>query len=641
MNKNKKPPFVPKEKKALGLHNVLNLKTKDDVMEWLKNYMVNNPGDEPDTKSAFDIPFEDAGIKPYGWNTNPYSYTYDQIGLGKMFADNFSEKCCFNHTSRTWYVFEAGTGWIVDPGQKKVIDLVRAFRKKLEYALSLMDIKENHNNFESYLSMLTSAQQMREILYLASCDNCFSSSDLDEKKDILATKNGIIQLKRDGTHVFRPFHPEDMTSRHLNTIYDPNATCPRHIKFIEEILNGDKEAQRFLKMVLGQMLFGENDQKAFVILYGPKTNNGKSTLMSTILGLMGDYGITVNESMVKKRSQMAVGDLAELAKTKGARLVTLPEPSQDLQIDVATMKNITGRAPVSARFLHQNSFQFVPGYTLFIDTNHELMIRDLTLFKRGSVILFRFDRSFVGESADVRLEDKLREEFPGILNWLLEGWADYCATCPNGSPWKLPEAMQEDIERYWHQSDLVRQFLEESYTITGNRHDIVSKKDVYQEYRNWSHENGDRPKSNKVVQREIGCKLGNMLGLPDGDIPECRATNSARSYYGIRPKDSTMAENNTININSKRPYFYHFIFEHYAPSAHTTMPLEVIYQQYTDSLSDNDDPLTFEECRWILEDFIGQPIKKDMVAICPRDQQQVTWNVDSISVPDKPQKGSD
>ena len=80
-------------KKKTITQDVMNhINNQSDYNAWVQNYHVACQGDEPDTYAAFKIPFEQSGIKPYGWNVNPYDtlqYTLDQTGLSLMFSDVF------------------------------------------------------------------------------------------------------------------------------------------------------------------------------------------------------------------------------------------------------------------------------------------------------------------------------------------------------------------------------------------------------------------------------------------------------------------------------------------------------------------------------------------------------------------------
>lgn len=535
------------KKKRISKEIIDQLHSPDAIKEWCKAYKVNEPGDEPNTKAAFGIPFEKSGILPYGWPVNPYdkdAYFWDQLGLSCLFSDFFQNKARYCNTDKCWYIFDSEIGWQKDVGRKKLKKLVLEFKRKLLYAESLIDNGKAKESFhKNFYGMLLTDSQYHALADASSEDYSFSTSEMDTAIDILAVQNGVIKLNRDGTFDFHTFIPEDMTTMHMATVYDPKAKCPTWERFINEVLGGDQEIIRFFKIFIGQTLYGHNDQKAFGILYGPSTNNGKTTLVKTLKGLYGDYAVASDHEMLAQKKRKTVGDSQELARTKGTRLVTISEPNQDMIVDVALLKNLTGNSEISVRFLNQNSFSFIPGFTPLIDTNHKLWMRDRTIFDRGSVILFEFNQVFTGNNADSSMDEKLRQEYPGILNWMLEGWADYCAAAPNGRNWIIPKSMADTLNEYSHESDSMEQFISETYTVTGNRKDSLYPKEAYRMYCNWCHDNGKQHKSNTLFQNEFKKHLTDMLreklnitGEYNENFSRTKDSQSNRYYWGITCK---------------------------------------------------------------------------------------------------------
>jgi hypothetical protein len=82
---------------------------------------------------------------------------------------------------------------------------------------------------------------------------------------------------------------------------------------------------------------------------------------------------------------------------------------------------------ITARFLHENSFEFEMQAKIFIDTNHLPYITDQTLFESGRIKIIPFNRHFKPKERDLRLGAKLStaESLSGILNWCIEGYKLY------------------------------------------------------------------------------------------------------------------------------------------------------------------------------------------------------------------------
>lgn len=578
--------------------------------KWLAEYKVHGYGDEPDTMEAFGIPFEKSGIIPFGFTVSPFNpqYGLNEIGLAKMFADEYKNRVRYCVNQKQWYIFDCCKGWIADKNSK-ILDIYQRFISKLAYAYSLIDNDDYRKVFGKFLKC-TSISTCDNILRHAAKYYPFDAIEMDAKIDIVAAHNGVIQLDREnGTFDFRSFHPDDMTTKRMSVIYDPDAKCPRWEQFIAEIMNGDAELITFLQIFLGQMMYGRNEQKAFGIFLGVTTNNGKSTLVEALKDLLGDYAVSVSESVISKGNNNQINELEQLAKTQGARMVSLPEPRQNLQLNEQVLKSFTGNGSIHVRRLYQEGFDIQPGATLIIDTNYELALRDMSVFHRKSVILFPFNVSFSENQIDTRLFEKLRAESSGILNWILKGWEMYCALTPNSCQWTLPARMQQVINEYAHDSDIIHRFIEENYQITTNRSDVVPMAELYQRYRTWSLENGDSPRSAKNINPEIKHKLAELLDLPKDMLPVRKTNGGTMCYYGLRPlrigEESVVSANYNVDTQDTIAAFQRYCFCGFGPSS-TGTPVADIMRGFR--AAHPDCKITAPACMGVLETLSGQPI---------------------------------
>ena len=141
--------------------------------------------------------------------------------------------------------------------------------------------------------------------------------------------------------------------------------------------------------------------------------------MRTILDLLGDYATTTRpETFLTKRGEGIPNDVAALA---GARFVVALESEQGKRLAEGLVKGMTGGDKLSARFLNKEFFSFTPQLKLFIGTNHKPTIKgtDHGMWRRVRCI--PFEVVIPDAEQDKTLLDRLRMEFPGILNWLIQG----------------------------------------------------------------------------------------------------------------------------------------------------------------------------------------------------------------------------
>ena len=93
--------------------------------------------------------------------------------------------------------------------------------------------------------------------------------------------------------------------------------------------------------------------------------------------------------------------------------------------DSSLVKTLTGRDTVSARFLHENEFQFKPKFKLILNSNYLPVISDKTVFSSNRVKVVPFERHFTEKEQNKHLKEQLQQEIDGILNWCIQGLSLY------------------------------------------------------------------------------------------------------------------------------------------------------------------------------------------------------------------------
>ena len=171
-------------------------------------------------------------------------------------------------------------------------------------------------------SGLASAKTVAAVERLALADRRIAATvdqwDVDPWQ--LNTPQGVVDLT---TGRIRPHIPEDYFTK--ITAVGPRGDCPRFRAFLERITGGDGELVSYLQRVLGYGLTGLIREHALFFGYGTGAN-GKSVLLSTVAGLLGDYHKTAPiETFTATNGDRHPTDLASL---RGARLVTATETEE-------------------------------------------------------------------------------------------------------------------------------------------------------------------------------------------------------------------------------------------------------------------------------------------------------------------------
>src|SRR3954465_15111630 len=80
------------------------------------------------------------------------------------------------------------------------------------------------------------------------------------------------------------------------------------------------------------------------------------------------------------------------------------------------IKQLTGGDTISARFMRQNFFEFRPQFKLTVIGNHKPLLRNVddAAKRRFNVVPFTCNPA----KPDKQLENKLKAEWPAILQWM-------------------------------------------------------------------------------------------------------------------------------------------------------------------------------------------------------------------------------
>ena len=452
---------------------------------------------DPDSKSPEfqpDITKLTLSLDEMAPHTNP-RYGRDEIGMGNMFADFFKPIARYNSERGIWYVYD-GTVWQPDTENLKVAELAKLLADKL-YVFALTITEEDaRKRFIDRVRKLQLRKHRETMLKDAKSVFPLSMRSFDQDIYLFNCKNGTLDLR---TMEFREHRPEDYLTKVSPVNYDPEADCPRWHTFMDEIMQGDKARADYLQKAIGYALTGDTKMECLFILYGPTSRNGKGTTMESILRIMGEYGKNADPTMLQaKFNAQSNGPTEEIARLAGARFVNISEPAKKLTIDAALTKRLTGNDTITARYLHENSFEFRPNFKIFINTNHRPNITDLTLFDSGRIKIIPFDRHFDEKEQDKDLKTTFAkpENMSGILNWMLEGYKMF-----RSQGLEMPGSVINATDDYRKASDKIAQFCEAC--LVSKPGAMLRSKSVYNRYKQWSEANGYHAEGIKNFKTEF------------------------------------------------------------------------------------------------------------------------------------------
>ncbi len=305
---------------------------------------------------------------------------------------------------------------------------------------------------------------------------------LDRNPWILAVQNGTVDLR---TGQLLSPRREDLITKLAPVEYDAEARCPTWERFLKEIMEGDQELVRFLQKAIGYSLTGSTSEQCLFILYGTGAN-GKSTLLSTLRSLLGDYARqTPTDTLLVKRGNTIPNDIARL---RGARLVSAVEAEDGRRLAEALVKQLTGGDTITARFLHREFFEFETTFKIFLAVNHKPIIQgtDYAIWRR--IRLIPFNVAIPEQEQDKGLPEKLRKELPGILRWAVEGCIGW-----QKEGLDVPAAVKRATATYREEMDVIASFIKEWCVV--NEEERETAANLYEAYVKWCEEAGEQPLS--------------------------------------------------------------------------------------------------------------------------------------------------
>lgn len=428
-------------------------------------------------------------------------YGWHDIGNGNLFADWFKNRARYVPKRRKWFVFN-GRVWEADDDGLEAMQLAKELADNLMmYALSIKD-DNTRQKYVEFVSRWQKRGYRETILKDAAGVYKVSFSIFDRNPMIFNCLNGTLNFE---TGEFYDHRPEDFLSKLAGVNFVPNARSERWVSFIDEIMQGDKEKTRFLQKALGYALTGDTRYECFFLLYGPKSRNGKGTTMETFKVLTGDYGCAMNpDSIAQKQKANGNGPSEDIARLVGKRFVNISEPDKKLVLSAALVKTLTGNDTINARYLNENSFEFLPDFKLFINTNHLPQVTDVTLFTSGRVKVIPFERHYEEDEQDKGLKGELAkaENLSGILNWCIEG-----LRALEEEGFDPPDSVIAATVDYQQRSDKIGRFVAEELE-EGSLFEVRTA-EVYERYRTWCIGNGFHPENAANFKQSIG-KFGEI-----------------------------------------------------------------------------------------------------------------------------------
>jgi len=302
---------------------------------------------------------------------------------------------------------------------------------------------------------------------------------------LIFCKNVVIKVTKEGVTTTKP-SPKYYNKNCLEVNYDPKATCPNWIKFMEDCLgsyddefkwHSDDGLRELLQDYIGYTLQTSSQAERLMIVIGTGAN-GKSVMMEGLTkGLF--KGVCGCSSL--SRFQDNDNHLADLV---GNLLVYHPDESSSgwNKLDNSLKAWVSGEPLLAKKKYERGSYIKLTAKGIFAmnnfprfadGDNHSLSRRILAIpFNRT------FDKASGGRPKD-EIVNELVAESAGLLNFAIHGLYHLIA---NGWEFIVPELMSRCISDYKSEMDTISPWVEGNLKITGVASDYVSNDELRESY---------------------------------------------------------------------------------------------------------------------------------------------------------------
>lgn len=360
------------------------------------------------------------------------------------------------------------------------------------------------------------------------CRGAVMDKELSPDPAVVVFDNCVYDM--DG-HVSRRFNPRWVAVTKMDYGYDPEMPCTRWQWFLDDVLPRESH-QRILQEFLGCIFINRRKVKIekMMVLLGSGAN-GKSVVAEVVKSLLGKE----NVSPFGLRELISGNDLKKnISFINGKRLNYSSEISaQQFVSESDALKKLVSGEPIVGRDNYQSNFVAYDIPLIMANANQlPAMKKDESSAISRRFIILPFDVTIPPERQNPRLAEELKEELPGIFNWVIEGRDRFIA---NGFEFTDIKEIEDSVTEYRIESSTVMEFMIKNKYFSRYPESHVEPRWVlsttlFNEYSKWCYANGkpaeDIEKQNAFARILHGAGYrrkpsgdGNVYGIYCDNLP--------------------------------------------------------------------------------------------------------------------------
>lgn len=290
------------------------------------------------------------------------------------------------------------------------------------------------------------------------------------------------------------------------------------LRFLKKIMDDNQALIDYLQRLAGYCCSTSNKEQVLVCFHG-SGQNGKSVFLKTLSGILGSYAAQASiETFLASKFDRHP---EELAAFRGVRLVVASEPDASRAWNETMIKQITGGEKIRARFMRQNSFEYLPLFKIVVSANHKPQLRTSDKAIRRRFHIVPFTVQIADADMDLDLADKLVGEWPQIFAWMLRG-LDRWKEVGLAPPEEVIAATTEYLAEQDVKGDWIEECCDTGYVA---KDAVTTTADLFASWKTYADARGEYVGSMKALSEALQSK---------GFI--AHRSNTARGFRGIMVK---------------------------------------------------------------------------------------------------------
>lgn len=308
------------------------------------------------------------------------------------------------------------------------------------------------------------------------CQELKFSGQFFENAPFVNCLNGVVDVVNGE---LLPHDPKYHFKHCIQANYAPGAKCPRYMKYIRHLFDGDEELIRLLQVVQGYICSHYNNAKTAFLVYG-EPHTGKSVFHNIIERIIGKQFV----------SHVDLFDLCkqEYAASLAGKLLNIAPDLKNVPLkDVGFFKSLVSHDDtISTRALYSNPGE-IRGETKMIFTSNHLLEFDKSVEENDLQAVFNrlmylpVQCKPIPENVENKhLSEEIFEERDAIFTWGIEGLRKYVENGERFPKSVLSEQIKEEnIARYCPEKVFFDKYIE---ACGGHCESVTAIKEAYQRF---------------------------------------------------------------------------------------------------------------------------------------------------------------